>query len=185
MIESTDPYTYPGTSVLRNLRGIRDTRILARYEAESTTRRIAELINAPVPGRFDIDHLKAIHKHVFQDVYSWAGEFRTVNISKGGQLFGVAAFVEPALRDLLKQLPGENYLREIDAELFAARAGFYLSEINAVHAFRDGNGRTQREFIRDLGRTAGFAIDWSRVTRDQMIAASRDSFETGDSSGLA
>ena len=124
MIESTDPYTYPGTSVLRNLRGIRDTRILARYEAESTTRRIVELINVPAAGRFDIDHHKAIHKHVFQDVYSWAGEFRTVNISKGGQLFGAAAFVDPALRGILQQLPGENYLKALDAEAFAARAGF-------------------------------------------------------------
>lgn len=77
MTESTDPYTYPGTDVLRNRRDIRDPDILARFEAESTTRRIAELLHRPLQGRFDTLHLKVIHKHIFRDVYSWAGEFRT------------------------------------------------------------------------------------------------------------
>src|SRR6267378_3166240 len=111
MHESTDPYTYPGTDVLRNIPDIRDSRLMADLEANATAARLVELDAAPLDGRFDEAHLKAIHKHIFQDVYSWAGEFRTVNISKGGQLFGVAAFVEPALRDLLQQLPGENYLK--------------------------------------------------------------------------
>jgi cell filamentation protein len=162
MTESTDPYRYPRTSVLRNLRAIRDPIVLAQFEAESTIWRIAQLIASPLPGLFDTGHLKAIHKHILQDVCSWAGQFRTVNISKGGHLFGAASFVQPALK----------------------RAGFYLGEINAVHSFREGNGRAQREFIRELGLEAGFMIDWSRATRDRMIAASRQSFETGDSSGL-
>ena len=62
---------------------------------------------------------------------------------------------------------------------------FCLSEINAIHPFRDGNGRAQREFIRQLAVRAGFVIDWSTVTREQMTVASRDSFKTGDSSGMA
>jgi cell filamentation protein len=184
MTESTDPYTYPGTSVLRNLRAIRDPIVLAQFEAESTIWRIAQLIAAPLPGLFDTGHLKAIHKHIFQDVYSCAGQFRTVNISKGGHLFGAAAFVQPALQNVLAKLSAEGRLKGTDPAWFAKRAGFYLGEINAVHAFREGNGRAQREFIRELGLEARFMIDWSRATRDRMIAASRQSFETGDSSGL-
>jgi cell filamentation protein len=185
MPESSDPYTYPGTDVLRNLPDLRDPQSLAAFEANATTARLAELDAAPLQGHFDVPHLKAIHKHIFQDVYSWAGEFRSVNVSKGGHLFGVAGFVEPALQEILQRLPQEKYLIGTEPLAFARRAGFYMGEINAIHPFRDGNGRAQREFIRELGLQAGFLIDWGKVTRQQMIAASRDCFGTGDSSGLA
>jgi cell filamentation protein len=185
MTESTDPYLYPGTDVLKNLRDIRDHDILARFEAEETSRRIIELINSPVRRSFGTAGLKAIHKRIFQDVYAWAGQFRTVNISKGSHFFGAAAFLEPALNGLLQKLFAGNYLQGVSPNVFASRAGFFLGEINAAHPFREGNGRTQREFIRELGLHAGFEIDWSRITRDQMTAASRESFQTGDSSGLA
>src|SRR5579859_4712244 len=108
MTESTDPYTYPRTSVLRNLRAIRDPTVLAQFEAESTVWRLAQLIAAPLTGLFDTGHLKAIHKHIFQDVYSWAGQFRTVNISKGDHLFGAAAFVQPALHNVLAKLGADR-----------------------------------------------------------------------------
>lgn len=185
MPESSDPYTYPGTDVLRNILDIRDPLQLDAFEANATAARLIELDASPLVGRFDVAHLKAIHRHIFQDVYRWAGEFRTVNISKGGHLFGVAAFVEPALHGLLRKLSGECHLKGIDARDFGTRAGYYMGEVNAVHPFRDGNGRSQREFIRELAGQAGFVIDWSRVSREQMIAASLDSFKTGDSSGMA
>ena len=79
----------------------------------------------------------------------------------------------------------ESHLKGTGLGSFARRAGFYLGEINAIHPFREGNGRTQREFIRELGVEAGFLIDWSRTNREEMTAASRESFETGQSSGLA
>jgi cell filamentation protein len=185
MTESTDPYLYPGTDVLKNLRGIRDSNILTQFEAESTTRRIVQLIESPVKCQFDAVCLRAIHKHIFQDVYSWAGQFRTVNISKGGHPFAAAAFIEPALDAVLRKLSEENYMRKTNPPSFARRAGFFLGEINAVHPFREGNGRTQREFIRELGLRAGLSIDWSRITQDKMMVASRESFRSGDCSGLA
>jgi len=185
MPESSDPYTYPGTDVLRNIPDIRDPQRLAAFEANATAARLVELDAAPLKGAFDVAHLRAIHRHIFQDVYSWAGEFRTVNISKGGHLFGASAFVEQALHNVLRELPGEHYLKGLDPERFARRAGFYMGEINAIHPFRDGNGRAQREFIRELGIEAGFVIAWNAVTVEQMMAASVDSFTTGNSSGLA
>jgi cell filamentation protein len=185
MTESTDPYLYPGTYALKNLRDIRDPGMLARFEAEATSRRIIELIDTPAQRRFDAAYLSAIHKHIFQDVYAWAGQFRTVNIAKDGHLFGAAAFLDPALDDVFRKLSAEQHLRGTDPGSFVKRAGFFLSEVNAAHPFREGNGRTQREFIRELGLQAGFAIDWSRIARDEMIAASRESFGTGNTSGLA
>jgi cell filamentation protein len=184
MPESSDPYTYPGTDVLRNILDIRDPQQLAAFEANASAARLIELDASPVVGQFDVAQLKAIHWSIFQDVYRWAGEFRTVNISKGGHLFGVAAFVEPALNEVLRKLLGERHLKGLDQRNFAARAGYYMGEINAIHPFRDGNGRAQREFIRELAIQAGFIIDWTKVTREQMIAASLESFKTGDSSGM-
>jgi cell filamentation protein len=182
---SSDPYTYPGTDVLRNFLDIYDSQQLAAFEANTTAARLIELDALPLAGQFDVAHLKAIHRYIFQDVYPWAGKFRTVNISKGGHLFGVAAFVEPALHEVLRKLQGEHHLKAPAARVFAVRAGHYMGEINAIHPFRDGNGRAQREFIRELAIEAGFVIDWSRVTREQMTTASIESFKTGDSSGMA
>lgn len=88
MPESSDPYTYTGTDVLRNLLDIRDRNQLAAFEANATAGRLIELDATPVGGGFDLPHLKSIHRYIFQDVYAWAGEFRTVNISKSGHLFG-------------------------------------------------------------------------------------------------
>jgi cell filamentation protein len=182
---SSDPYTYPGTDVLRNILDIRDPQQLAAFEANATAARLIELDAAPLVGQFDVAHLKAIHRHIFQDVYPWAGEFRTVNISKGGHLFGAAAFAERTLEELLRKLSGECHLKGIAPRDFATRAGYYMGEINAIHPFRDGNGRAQREFIRELGAQAGFVIDWSGVTREQMVEASFESFNTGHSSRMA
>jgi cell filamentation protein len=185
MPENSDPYLYPGTHVLRNLRGLADPELLARFEARRTHRRIAELIDAPVEGAFDVAHLKAIHRHIFQDVYEWAGEFRTVNISKGGHLFGLAPFLEPALRQILGGLLTENRLAGLDGQSFARRAAYYLGELNAAHPFREGNGRTQREFIRELGLKAGHYIDWRSATVEEMTEASRLSHTGADSSLFA
>src|ERR1700730_1352727 len=160
MPENSDPYLYPGTSVLKNLRGLTDPQQLERFEARRTHQRIAELIDNPLVGEFDLAHLKAIHLYIFKDVYEWAGQYRTVNISKGGHLFGLANFLEPSLQEVLTNLAAEKHLVNLNADTFAGRAAYFLGELNAAHPFREGNGRTQREFIRELGLKAGHYIDW-------------------------
>jgi cell filamentation protein len=184
MSNSSDPYLYPGTEVLRNLRSLQSHAELDRFEAQSTQRRLIELFAKPTPGSWDVTHLRSIHSYIFQDVYSWAGQFRAVNISKGGNLFGSAQFIEMALGGILEKLPRENFLRSLDRENFAQRCGYYFGEINAIHPFREGNGRTQREFLRQLAAQAGYALDWRRVDRDTMIEASRQSFSTGDNQSM-
>lgn len=183
--ESSDPYVYPGTTVLRNLRGLTDPTLLEPFEARSTHRRISELIDKPLSGTFDTAHLKAIHRYIFQDLYDWAGQFRTVNISKGGHLFGPAPFLDSFLQQTISRLFFENYLTGLDAGRFAARAAYYLGELNAAHPFREGNGRTQREFIREVGLRAGYYVDWRAATRDRTIEASQVSHLRGDSSLFA
>jgi cell filamentation protein len=184
MPESLDPYPYPGTEVLKNVPNLRDPEQLAAFEANASSSGLVQLEESPVDGRFDIAHLKSIHGFIFQDVFSWAGQFRTVDIAKDGQLFGLARFLEPALDAVFKALAIERYLAGLDRRPFAERAGHYLGEINAVHPFREGNGRTQREFIRELAVHGGHRVLWTRVTRQQMTDASIQSFKTGNNGGL-
>ena len=180
-----DPYVYPGTDVLRNLRDIRNAEQLSRAEAIATARRIAELHRNPKIGSFDAQHLQSIHRHIFKDLYPWAGAFRTVEISRSGQIpYAFSQQIIPSVNKISAQLGNEGYLKTLSLGKFSNRAAFYMGELNAVHPFRDGNGRTQREFIRQLAVRNGYALDWSRVSRDEMYEASRASFQKGDNSGL-
>jgi cell filamentation protein len=178
-----DSYVYPGTSVLRNLRDIRDAGQFGKFEAVATVRRTIEVEHEPIEGRFDARHLQAIHHHIFQDVFEWAGEFRTVNIAKSGDPFAFHQHIAASLDRICGELKGEGHLSGSDLERFAIRGAYYLGEINAVHPFREGNGRAQREFIRELGVPNGRVIDWRPVSREEMIEASRRSLRT-DNAGL-
>ena len=123
--------------------------------------------------------------YIFQDVYAWAGEFRTVNISRSGQFpFAFSDRIPQSLSKLAAELEKERRLANLPLSQFASRAAHYLGELNAIHPFREGNGRTQREFIRELAGRNGYALDWSRVSPEHMSEASQISFQRGDNSGL-
>src|SRR5262249_16961354 len=148
------------------------------FEMDMTTGPIDELLRNPIQGKFDGRHLQAIHGYIFQDVYAWAGEFRTVNISRSGQFpFAFSHQIHQNLSKLAGDLEKERHLATLACPKFASRAAHYMGELNAIHPFRDGNGRTQREFIRELAGRNGYALDWSRVSREQMIEASKVSFQ--------
>jgi cell filamentation protein len=121
---------------------------------------------------FDFDHLKAIHKHLFQDVYEWAGQIREVDVSKGETHFLHHSLIEQEAKSIFTQLKKENYLKGLDHNDFSKNAGRYLGEINRIHPFREGNWRTQREFINQLGRHNGYDIRWEMVGQKQIIEAS-------------
>jgi len=178
-----DPYVYPGTNVLRNVRDIHDSDKLAELEAQATNFRIRQLEHKPIVGEFDTRHLQFIHHHIFQDVYPWAGELRTVDIGKAGGLFAFKEHIVSTLAKTFEDLKKERHLSGADLKRFCSRGAHYLGEINAVHPFREGNGRTQREFMRALALKNGYALDWSRVSRDQMMEASKQSFRR-DNLGL-
>lgn len=181
-----DPYVYPGTSVLKNLRDIRDPDLLREFEAHATSRRIRHLEHNPLPGNFDAKHLQAIHRHIFQDVYPWAGEFRTINIARSGQFyFAFPQQIEPNLAKSSTELKNERHLANLDKPAFSGRVAHYMGELNAIHPFRDGNGRTQRAFVQHLAARNEYALDWTRISRERMYAASEKSFQKGDNTDLA
>jgi cell filamentation protein len=177
---SNDPYTDPTTGVLFNKLGIKDADRLAVAEANITAIRIAQLKEQPIVGRFDLSHLQDLHKHIFKDVYAWAGELRVVNITKQDSVFAFAQFLQPAATKLFETLAGERHLQELSVERFVERAAYYYSELNALHAFREGNGRTNRAFLEQLGKAAGHELDLSASAKDQVNEQSARAHLSGD-----
>jgi cell filamentation protein len=176
-----DPYCYPGTTVLQNKLDIRDQTKLDEFEAEITDQRAAE----PLPaGELSFAHYLAIHRHLFQDVYSWAGELRTIRISKGGSMFCYPENIAGEMEKLFAGLEAEQFCQGLEAEEFAQKSAHFLAELNAIHPFREGNGRTQLAFFLLLAAQAGHELDFDRLDPDAIMAAMISSFG-GDEKPLA
>ena len=136
----SDPnYCYPPDYiVLRNRLDIRDAQALEAAERELVAQRLLE----PVPtGDFDLANLKAIHRHLFQDVYAWAGEIRTVEMTKVESRFQSRRFIAAGMADVHRRIVAAEYFRGSGPDGFAEGAGPVLGDVNHVHPFREGNGR--------------------------------------------
>jgi len=174
-----DPYIDQSSGCLRNLLDIKDSEELSRVETALVLNRCYELELASfdssdriVDKTFDFDHLKGIHKHLFQDVYEWAGQTRHVDIAKGETRFLPHSLIERGAYNVFSELKEQNYLKGLAPGDFSKYAGYYLGEINHIHPFREGNGRAQREFINQLAHHNGYYIEWKNVSQKQMIEAS-------------
>jgi len=182
--DADDTYCYPGTDVLRNKADIFNAEELDAYEGELSTLRSIQILENPVEGKFDLSHLQLIHYALFQDIYDWAGKLRTVDISRGQSRFANVRFIESSARTLFSKLARENWLRKLDVDSLSERLAHYLSEINALHPFREGNGRVQRIFIFQLTQMAGYQLNYSDLEQEQIYAAMEMAFH-GDESTLA
>ena len=182
--DADDTYCYPGTDVLRNKAEITNAQDLDTYEGELSTLRSIEILENPIVGQFDLAHLQRIHIALFQDVYDWAGKIRTVDISRGNSRFANVRFIESAANDIFTKLAHENWLKGLDTNTLSKRLAHYLSEINALHPFREGNGRVQRIFISQLSESAGYQLDYSDLEQEQIYQAMELAFN-GDESILA
>ena len=176
---SHDEYTDPATGVLKNRLGITDAATLETTEAQFVAQRSHELVQDPLPGAFDLHHLQAIHRHLFGDLYEWAGHLRTVDLTKDTSRFAHHAHLERAAAPIFRELAQENYLRGLEPAAWSRRAAHYLAELNALHPFREGNGRAHREFLSQLARDTHYVIAWEQITQADMLDASRRSF-SGD-----
>lgn len=161
-----DPYAYRGTGTLKNKLGLRDPELLEAFELEMTTLRARE----PLPrGRHDPSHYRRVHHHLFQDVYGWAGKYRTVRTAKGGNPFCFPDYIESEMKALFRALP--SIIEPQSAETFVAEAAHFLGELNAIHPFREGNGRSQLAFMAVLGERAGYPLRFDRVRRETFLPA--------------
>lgn len=168
-------YLDTDTGLLRTLSAepIHTTAELRRFEDDRVEDRWVELQDQPIRGDFGIEHLQAIHRHLFQDVYPWAGEVRTVGIQKEGQGFlppEHASFVVNGAARMMREdgmlTPGMDDARW--SSLLADR----FNDVNDAHPFREGNGRTQRTYFNQVAEASGKTIHWSVLTKEQNIAVS-------------
>lgn len=178
----SDPvYCYPPDhTVLRNKFDIDVATELEVTEREYSTFRIEQGCPA---GDFDLDHLKAIHGHIFQDVYPWAGELRTVELRKPGSQFMFRQFIETGMADVHRRVVASDYLKGTSPSDFSDKAGEIIGDINHIHPFREGNGRTQLQYLSQLADQAGHKIDLGKLEPRAWIEASVKANE-GDYTGM-
>jgi cell filamentation protein len=176
-----DPYTYENSTVLQNKLNLHNQEELDNYEVEISNARSGE----PLPeGELDFPHYCAIHHHLFQDVYVWAGKPRTVRMSKQGNPFCYPEHIEAQAKKLFTELKANSFFEDLEPDDFSIQAAHFLSELNAIHAFREGNGRTQLTFFAMLADHAGHPLDLERLDPGVMLNAMIESFE-GDEKELA
>src|SRR5208282_194220 len=175
----SDPYIDSHSGILRNKFGLTDQESLDRAEADAVSARSILLQLNPLKGNFDSEHLMGIHAYLFQDVYTWAGHFRTIPLAKADYIQGggVTKFtapdlIEPELKSVLDRLAGEHYLEGFPRRDFSRKVAALLSEINRIHPFREGNGRAQRQFVRQLAESLGHKLHFGVVSRERFIQAS-------------
>lgn len=171
---SLDPTTadcYPGTTVLINKLVIRDESELAEVESIAVTARAAEWEESPKVNSFDFEHYKALHRHLFFDLYDWAGQVRTINISKKGTSFCPAEDIDAMASAIFSRLKKLNYLKGLaHTDFVDAIVDFYCST-NYLHPFREGNGRSQRLFLTQLISAAGYELNFSEIDTDLLMLA--------------
>jgi cell filamentation protein len=163
-----DPLCYPSSDVLINKLGIVEQSELDDFEFAMVLTRGAE----PLPeGAFDYAHYRAIHRHLFQDVYEWAGEPRTIRIAKGGNWFCYPENLDYHMKATFNWLAARNQLVGMDKKAFAKSAAYFLSELNAGHPFREGNGRTQLVFLSLLATSGGWQFNSDAVDPQRTLSA--------------
>lgn len=175
--EGNESYCYPETNILKNKLHIKDDNALTIAEREITSIKLLMLYNMPIPKKFDLDHLSNIHKIIFEDIYEWAGQIRRGDfLSKGSSIFCRGQYIIENANVIMTKLQKETGLCGLNKQKFIERIAYYMGEINALHPFREGNGRTCREFFRQLALRANFVLDFSKTEKDELLEADIDAF---------
>lgn len=175
--EGDEKYCYKNSNILINKLNIKDAILLQKAERDLTEQRYYALLKEGVTGDFTLKHLQSIHQYLFQDIYSWAGELRTVNIAKGN-VFCMVPYIETQFNELYRVMSSKHFYKEIeDKNIMAKELSYCISELNVIHPFREGNGRSQRMYCEQLCQSNGrFSLDFSLVSKEEMIEASIKSF---------
>jgi cell filamentation protein len=156
-----------------NKADLRDQRDLDDFEFAMYLTRADEALPS---GQLDYAHYRAIHRHLFQDVYDWAGEERAIRITKGGSTFAYPEHLHRTMTRVFGELAERKFLRDLHSVAFAEGAAYILSEINAGHPFREGNGRTQLAFLKLLCLGSGHGFDDDALDPDLTLQAMIASF---------
>jgi cell filamentation protein len=167
-----DPYCPPGSTVLRNRLNLTDAKTLAQAERDLSEVAAESIDFAPPP--YSLSYLQAIHRRLFSDLYDWAGELRTVDISKDDTHFCVTSRIEPEANKLFKVLADANWFQDLDRTNLINASAELFGDLNVVHPFREGNGRAQRILFEHIIVNAGYEISWWPVEPGEWIQANID-----------
>ena len=176
-------YCYPDSSVLKNRLDIHDKEQLLAAEVRLAAIRLYQLQEQPVHGNFDLNHLCRIHEHIFQDLYLWAGKIRTVNIAKTN-MFCLVQHIQTYAQTIFPSYYTDCMRVKDNLERFIHVFTHHYADLNALHPFREGNGRTQREFACELCMKCGYILDLTHTDHEEMLTGSIKSFDRGDNTGL-
>ncbi len=170
-IDSASDNCYEGTLCLINKFGIKNEKKLSEIEADITLLKMTTLEQNPIKGNFDFKHYRAIHKFLFEDIYDWAGKIRTIDISKKGTNFAPANQINDMANACFNRLKSLNCFIDLPFNDFVENIVDFYCTTNILHPFREGNGRTQRIFVSQLIRNAGYDINFSKVDTDKLMIA--------------
>ena len=165
-------YCYPDTNILKNKLNIKDFELLKKAEEEITAVKQLELLQNPIRGNFTKTHLLHIHKLLFEDIYPFAGKIRKEQISKAGTMFYPPNLIDRELDKVFAKIKEKNMLKEKDENKTFDNLAYVMAELNIIHPFREGNGRTIREFIRLMAKKLGCKLNWGNATKDEILEAS-------------
>lgn len=164
-------YCYPDSNVLKNKLNIRDLRELKEVEEKFVAIKQLVLLQKPIPGRFTINHLLRIHRFLFEDVYPFAGHIRREQISKGETLFFPPDLIKRELRRVFVEIHETGMLQEKKPQSQIQHLSHVMAELNIIHPFREGNGRSIRELIRCMAQVYGLTLNWGNADQDTMMDA--------------
>ena len=167
-------YFIPGTSILRNRVGAQTAEELRNAENDLVEARVIELREAPEllgDRSYDLTYLRAIHRHLFQDVYDWAGDVRTVRLEKGDESFCPPGSINQPMDHVAAQIHHLNQLNAVQEADLARTVAYLYDNANFAHPFRDGNGRSTREFFNLLLSERGAGLDWEKTDQAELYSA--------------
>lgn len=165
-------YTYKGTNILVNKLDIKDNKKLERYEKKMVAFKLATINEVEFPNVFDEKRLKFIHNYLFCDVYDFAGMYRLENIIKDNFVFSQYEYIEENMKKIMSEINVDE-LKKLSFNKFIKKISYFMTELNVIHPFREGNGRAIREFIRELLNECGYYIDFSKIDYDEILKASK------------
>lgn len=165
-------YCYPDSNVLKNKLNIRDNKLLKTAEEEITLIKQMELLRNPIKGNFSKAHFMNIHKFIFEDIYSFAGKIRREQISKADTMFYPPNLIDRELHKVFAKIKEKNMLKETDEEKVFDNLAYVMAELNIIHPFREGNGRSIREFIRLMAKRMRYDLNWGNVDKEELLEAS-------------
>lgn len=165
-------YTYKGTDVLKNKLNIQDEELLKEYETRLVAFKIATISSANLPKGYTPERLKFIHKYLFDEIFYFAGEYRQENITKENFRFSEFEYIEDNIQRIFNNIKIEE-MKKLPFDKFVKHISYIMTELNVLHPFREGNGRTIRELVREICFDCGYAIDWYEINHDDILRVAK------------